>query len=140
MTKHLALLAALLAISPAVAEPSPKSTFFILPPLGYDYPYQGALTIARGDAKTMKEICPENSTPLTLACAISYPSVKTCHIYIAEDDLLCTLGGRLSKCVYQEAPRLLYELLLRHEMGHCNGWQDHIGMRPFDSYRVGDGK
>jgi hypothetical protein len=127
------LVATMAGAAAAQTTPPPKkSPFLILPPQGYDYPYQGALTITRGDARTMKEICPDNSTPLTLACAIRHPAVNACHIYIAEDDVLCDVAGR-SNCVNPEAPRLLYEILLRHEMGHCNGWHGHIGMRPFGS-------
>jgi hypothetical protein len=32
--------------------------YLALPPAEYDYPYQGQLTLARADARTMSAVCP----------------------------------------------------------------------------------
>jgi len=63
------------------------------PPEEYDHPYKGQLTIARGDARTMTEICPKTSFPVTLGCNIRYIQAGkdySCHVFIAEDEILKT--------------------------------------------------
>jgi hypothetical protein len=66
----LAVCTAALLLVPLSAHAQAPAPLLALPPLEYDYPYQGQLTIARTDAKTMREVCPETSFPVTLGCAI----------------------------------------------------------------------
>jgi hypothetical protein len=96
------------------------SRTLVVPPLEYDYPYQGTLTITRGDKDVMMGLCPKTALPITLGCARRYgPSV--CHIYIAADEILNVAGWA-------------YETVRRHEIGHCNGWpNDHAGARPMNA-------
>jgi hypothetical protein len=109
--------------APAVSlpRPVPGAPFWkVIPPAEYDRPYTGQLTITRGDAKTMKEVCPKTAFPITLGCAHRYTKGGedySCHVYIAEDDILRPTGWS-------------YNLVLRHELGHCLGWPgNHPGMR-----------
>jgi hypothetical protein len=103
---------------PPVEYDRPSQLPSQLPPVEYDRPYQGQLTIARGDARTMQAICPKTTFPVTLGCAIRYREANICHIYIADDEILKAAGWS-------------YEIVLRHEEGHCNGWPaDHRGGRP----------
>ncbi len=95
-----------------------------LPPVEYDHPYKKPLTIARGNEATMKAICPIVPLfPTPLGCSIRYTIAgkdHSCHIYIAEDEILKQTGWP-------------YELVLRHEIGHCNSWPaNHPGMRKID--------
>jgi hypothetical protein len=75
---------------------------------------------SRGDARTMKEVCPKTEFPVTLGCALRYTKGGedySCHVFIAEDDILKPTGWN-------------YNLVLRHELGHCLGWPaNHPGMR-----------
>jgi hypothetical protein len=103
----------------AIPEPQVDS----LPPLEYDRPYSGTLTIERGDKDFMEKNCPKSPLfVIPVACAYfpNGPSVPQCHIIIANDDILKQM----------QRP---YNLVLRHEVGHCNGWpKDHVGARPAD--------
>ena len=90
----------------------------ILPPPEFDYVYEGDLTIVM--VKTVEELlilCNVQS-PNTLACSIRAYDGKSCVIIMVDDDLMRRRGWTSG-------------LLLRHEMGHCNGWtQAHEGQRP----------
>jgi|SRR5215467_5599230 len=87
----------------------------ILPPPEYDHYYEGDLTIEVKD--TLEELynaC-NNNNPILLGC--SYRYAKNCVIYLASDKLMRKRGWNSG-------------LLLRHEMGHCNGWPgDHPAER-----------
>ena len=91
----------------------------ILPPVEYDHPYSGQLTITR--LKTEDEVR-ERCIGATfnfgraVGCNLRYVNWR-CDIFIASDEVLATVG-------------LDYETTLRHEIGHCNGWPgDHRGAR-----------
>lgn len=106
----------------AIAEPKketvapPPKGHHILPPLEYDYPYQGKLTIER--VQTIEELqraC--NVTKWALGCSRRYAT--SCWIALVADNVIREWGW---------TP----ELMMRHEMGHCNGWGgDHAGQRPY---------
>jgi hypothetical protein len=104
------------AITP---PPKPKPT--ILPPVEFDYPYTGKhLTIETvATREELKPICGNAFTKWTLACAFSYGNTF-CRIVIVEESIIKAYGWTK-------------ELVMRHEMGHCNGWpKDHPGERPYD--------
>jgi hypothetical protein len=90
----------------------------ILPPQEYDHVYEGDLTIVM--VKTVEEmliLCNVDSQN-TLACSIRAYDTKSCVIIMVEDEVMRRRGWTTG-------------LLLRHEMGHCNGWtQAHEGQRP----------
>jgi hypothetical protein len=120
MTKSsVALLATVFAITAAHAQVWPNwSKQKILPPVEYDHPYPGKLTIYR--VKTQDEVrffcMPFRSGP-AYACNLRWEDIA-CTIYIAADEVLAEVG-------------LTYEITLRHEIGHCNGWKtpDHADAR-----------
>ncbi len=85
----------------------------IIPPKEYDRPYAGKLEIVTTDLEKMKTLCPNTRGPM--ACTWLYSD--RCVIYITSDDIV-------------RKRRLTPEMVLRHEMGHCNGWgPDHAGAR-----------
>lgn len=117
------LMAALLcvAVSKTTAEPykvAPPTTRSanILPPLEYDYPYQGKLTVDRVDTiEKLQEVC--GISKWALGC--SWARGASCRIVLVADDVIRQWGW---------TP----ELMMRHEHGHCNGWGgDHAGQRPY---------
>jgi hypothetical protein len=79
-----------------------------LPPLRYDRPYEGHLTIETvANWAALPASCRGLSVRL-VACAIRGESVRNgdyCRIYILE--------------------HARSDLVLRHEIGHCNGWPGH---------------
>jgi hypothetical protein len=101
-------------------------TLAVLPPLEYDIPYNGQLTITRltSDAE-QKEKCP--GTDLSaLGCTRKW-SPTQCEIFIPHN-----LEHRLEFYGYS------YADYLRHERAHCiapAGWHDHAGSR----WAPGDG-
>jgi hypothetical protein len=90
----------------------------ILPPEEYDHIYEGDLTIVM--VATVEEllILCDVDNPGTLACSIRAYDTKSCVIIMVEDEVMRRRGWTTG-------------LLLRHEIGHCNGWtQAHEGQRP----------
>ena len=115
------VIAALSFVSiPATAQSITTYRWKVLPPVEYDKPYEGHLVVIRGNAKVMTGVCPKTKFPIPLGCAIRHlrqGETVACHVFIAEDDILRT-------SIWD------YEIVLRHERGHCNGWSaDHPGMR-----------
>jgi len=85
-----------------------------LPPLEYDHPYEGRLTVTRGDKALMGQLCPKTA----LGCARRYSD--SCSIVIATDEIIKAVGWTT-------------EIVLRHEIGHCNGWPpSHVDARIVD--------
>jgi len=78
----------------------------IMPPPEFDYEYSGHMTITRGDEASIRTECWGKSG---IACAIRV-SAETCFVWITDDDVL-------------ERRRLSYDMVLRHERAHCNGWK-----------------
>jgi hypothetical protein len=97
-----------------------RQDFPILPPPEYDHPFAGKLVIIRalgaGDTIWM---CPKPALGMTMT--------------------LCTLPLGPSACVIFQMPEVEKEtiklgwtlnILMRHEIAHCNGWPaDHPGLR-----------
>jgi hypothetical protein len=100
-----------------------KSKVAILPPVEFDRPYAGTLTIMRGDRELVQKECAGKSRT---ACAIRGHSSLVpprCRIVIVDDDTLATLPWPWSD----------FYVNLRHEVGHCNGWpQEHPNARPVE--------
>ena len=90
--------------------------YLILPPVEYDHEYDGDLTLSI--VNTLEELyalC-GTRTPFMLAC--SYINQKSCLVIMVNDGIMRRKGWTTG-------------LLLRHEIGHCNGWSgDHVGQRP----------
>jgi hypothetical protein len=83
-----------------------------LPPLEYDRPYLGKLTIVRVNGHDMPYICPKTLFPVTLACAWRLKDGAECQVVIATDDVLAAAGWT-------------YLQVWRHERGHCLNWPAH---------------
>jgi hypothetical protein len=99
-----------LALVLNMAAASAQVIWTFPPPPEFDKPFDGDLTIQRLSWDEIQKNCP----PGTLACAWVTP--KVCVVMIPNDDFLKRRGGRQ------------YEDILRHEIGHCNGWpSDHGG-------------
>jgi hypothetical protein len=98
-----------LPVKPNVTPPPPpKQSMPILPPVEFDRYYEGDLTIKI--VPTLEELrtaCNNlNPDQWTLACA--FRREKSCVIYMVEDEVMRKRGWTTG-------------LLLRHEIGHCNG-------------------
>jgi hypothetical protein len=85
-----------------------------LPPLAYDFPYTGKLTVRRVGPDQMRLVCPlPKPGRVTIGCA--HIGKGECEVIIADNTTLEFLGWN-------------YQLVLRHELGHCEGWPaDHPG-------------
>jgi hypothetical protein len=100
---------------PTPLPPQPKRQFYILPPVEFDHHYEGDLTIMMvNDLGELKAACGIHDQPLILACA--FPRSKACLIILVRDEIMRQRGWNTG-------------LLLRHEIGHCNGWVAHEGQR-----------
>src|SRR5262245_10996996 len=96
-----------------------------LPPVEYDKPYKGKLTMVRGDRFLMDKLCPKSSFTPTLGCAYSSVDLSECVVIMAIDGLIYDAGW---------SP----EVVWRHERGHCLGWPvDHPGARPVTAETIG---
>jgi hypothetical protein len=93
-----------------------------LPPLEYDYPYEGKLVITRADQFMIDRACPKPTRQGTkiLGCAYlgkNENGEDQCWLIIANDKII-------------EGWHWVYETVFRHEQGHCNGWpNDHPNAR-----------
>jgi len=95
----------------APAPPPLQTRFPILPPPEYDRPYDGDLTIRVVPTFEALRVACNVYNPAMLACARH--NAKSCIVYLVEDELMRERGWNTG-------------LLLRHEIGHCNGWpSDH---------------
>jgi len=84
----------------------------LLPPPEHDRPYTGVLTVIRGTQDELRAQCPIfRPYNWALGCSPVRMNRSThCIVYIADDATLKAAGWR-------------YDLVLRHELGHCNGWR-----------------
>jgi hypothetical protein len=83
-----------------------------LPPEQFDKPYRGALYVIEAKLADVHRVC--NAPKGTFACAI--PMKGECLVVLPKVDAWITKAQR--------------DRLMRHEIGHCNGWgADHKGGR-----------
>jgi len=108
--KALAILAALTAATPAMAQK-------VIPPVEFDHPYRGDFVILRlKDQAEIRANCGPTTLPYHLGCGQRATS-GICVMILATDEFIRSKGW---------SP----EIVLRHEIGHCNGWPaDHKGAR-----------
>jgi hypothetical protein len=86
-----------------------------LPPAEYDHPFKGTTNVLRVGPEIMGRMCPKSRFPVTLSCV--YGSKDECAIIMLHDNLIREMGWT-------------YEVVYRHEVGHCNGWPaTHGGSR-----------
>lgn len=89
----------------------------ILPPAEYDKPYTGRLILETvPNQEELAKFCGKAYIPgLTLGC--SQRRADSCKIVLVPDAIITMNGWTRA-------------LMLRHELGHCNGWPgDHPGAR-----------
>jgi hypothetical protein len=107
MTKHILAVIVLLAMT----WPAWGQNNVALPPAEFDHPHKGWLTIERISSQTeLRGKCPYSPFPYLLGCARH--AMDVCYIFMADDEFLKKL-------------KWPYEIVLRHETGHCNGWPSH---------------
>src|SRR5262245_38051904 len=89
--------------------------FLTMPPVEYDHPYEGELILRREDEPTVRERCRHQMIPgnVALACSQRW-SVGKCQVWIVTDDVIA---------LHAKPRGWTYEMILRHEIGHCNGWR-----------------
>jgi hypothetical protein len=109
--RHLLTTAAtLLFVTPCLAQQ------LHLPPVEYDRPYNGKLTVERVTPEELRAQC-ASAVQSSLGC--SFPRANSCRIILVDEALIRAVGWTV-------------ELMLRHERAHCNGWpQSHPGKRPY---------
>lgn len=92
----------------------------LIPPAQYDRPYTGSLTINTVPTqRALAEICPLAAarTPNMIGCAWRSHDGSQCRVTLVRDSVVIALGSTRAR-------------ILRHELGHCNGWPwDHPGGR-----------
>jgi hypothetical protein len=98
------------------AKPTPPlKSFPILPPVEHDHYYEGDLTINMVD--TLEELYAACGMQNRFLLACSTHTRTACLITVVKDEVMRSKGWTTG-------------LLLRHEIGHCNGWgPDHAGER-----------
>ena len=109
----------------SVGAVQPQTLYQTLyPPRKYDFPFPGPTVITRmGNPQELRQLCLSKDYVAACARAISY----TCQIWILTDEWLKRIGKN-------------YDRVLRHEIGHCNGWPgDHAGGRLTEQPTIGDG-
>jgi hypothetical protein len=120
MLKIFTIFALVLLANPAAAA-GPRD--MLVPPPEFDYPYRGELTIVDAlDQEQVRAKCPgaKFTIGVALACAIRWP--LSCTIVLAPEADLKAAG-------------LPLDLVMRHELAHCNGWpSDHRGARQFHDW------
>jgi hypothetical protein len=83
----------------------------LLPPAEFDHEYTGKLTIVRTTQDGVRAVCPQlRSDRPAIGCSQRMLNGETCTVTIADDVILQGYGWT-------------YDLVLRHELGHCNGWR-----------------
>jgi hypothetical protein len=103
---------------PLAQQTKPK---MILPPEKFDHFYPGDLTIMMvNTVDDLRAACglDAQAHPNLLACSIRKSSA--CLIIMVKDEVMRQHGWNTG-------------LLLRHEIGHCNGWVGHDGERGVSS-------
>jgi hypothetical protein len=104
--------------------PSPPPSTMYLPPVEFDRPYTGKITVETVTKDQLLAQCAA-ATQRSLGC--SFPIPGRCRIILVDEASIKAVGWTV-------------EAMLRHERAHCNGWtQDHPGKRPWP-YSANEGR
>ena len=97
--------------APGMAAPITPPAQNVIPPVEFDHPYTGKLTIERSSSQAeIKARCAPTSFSYHLGCA--WAMAGRCHILMADDATI-------------REHNWTQEIVLRHERGHCNFWPAH---------------
>jgi hypothetical protein len=107
---------------PTIPDEKVDRQGLILPPIEYDHPFDGEVRVVRREQEYPNFAFCKMSHANPIGCTKWKPKNGVCLIYIATDDILARYDMR-------------YNDVLRHEVGHCNGWANHEGARPAGSPR-----
>jgi hypothetical protein len=88
----------------------------LLPPIEYDHPLMGVVTLFRLDRAGVLERC---MIPKAWGCA--HLKDTTCEITVGHDDMLVSQYNNV---------QVPWQLIYRHEIGHCNGWPASHPLQP----------
>ena len=101
----------------------------LLPPVKYDHPYQGRLRIINaGNQEDAQHMCLLVLKAIPRFANAPDPG-KIAACAIRRD--IAKLDPNVDCVVIRTDPSETYAInvLMRHEIGHCNGWDTHDGMR-----------
>jgi hypothetical protein len=82
------------------------------PPAKYVKPYKGKLILHNVDERTLSAW--SRCTPFAYACAFMHELPGKCTVWMPAIGTVFSGGEVVTAAAYKR--------LLRHEMGHCNGW------------------
>jgi hypothetical protein len=88
-----------------------------LPPAEYDHPYVGKIIIERMTQAELRAACPGRFTQgyTAMGCTdMPHHYGANCTMRILDDSGLKDIGWLAD-----------YDIIYRHERGHCNGWIHH---------------
>jgi hypothetical protein len=118
-----AVVLVLVLIAVARAEPAAAQRLTSAAPPQFDVPYTGNLTIwyARSERDLRNIATPRDANWGGVAYAShnrkeAGTPATVCNVYILDEKIMKARGWS-------------FNLVLRHELGHCNGWQGHDGGR-----------
>jgi hypothetical protein len=127
MIRRLALLGAAAVITNVMTAPAMAQAlitqFDPVPPAEYDRPYKGHLEVYKvgGQAEVRATGCPKSAF-VALGCAFWWTNPDKCVVVLADDATIRAAG---------HDP----EIVLHHELAHCEGWPaHHPGARPTSSF------
>jgi hypothetical protein len=99
-----------LALTLIVTPGAAQTLNGVLPPMEYDHPFAGELTVFTAkDQAQVRTMCPGSKFPPigALGCAL-FGDGKHCTVILAPDADIVAAGSTT-------------EIVKRHEIGHCNG-------------------
>jgi hypothetical protein len=79
-----------------------------LPPLKYDHEFAGELILKRGTSTEVTAWCFRDHP--VIGCAAPRNGGASCEVWIITDEEL-------------EKRKISWDIVFRHEQGHCNGWK-----------------
>jgi hypothetical protein len=121
MKTLISLLALTLIAAPAAAGGKPREVRLVPPP-EYERPYKGELVIVDANQEMVREKCPAAKFTLGVSLGCAHRGATYCWIYLAPKADMKAAG-------------FPYDLVLRHEIAHCNGWPgDHRDARVFHDW------
>jgi hypothetical protein len=107
----------------------------VLPPLKYDHPFNGRLKVTElkdvqevfGACRLVWSYLPNSDITKIIpvravACAVMPPVLKPEYVGIG-----CLIYRPPDLEIWESG--ITPNILMRHEIGHCNGWRNHEGMR-----------